>query len=265
METLQNTAWTCTDLGQYRKAVVILRKAIGIAARGCVPIANRLALWNQIGINYKYLGDYAVALRWYRLALRYSANLPLLERNSVRANLYHNLGGLEHAQQRYARGEGYARKSVRYRKRVDRSGSLALAADQVALAAILDGRHKFRESRKLYAASLKTYKKVYGRSHPEIALVLNNLGAVCHAIKRHRQAEALYKAALTMKRHELGRNHPELAVTLNNLGKLYQATGKSRDARRHLKEAIRILVQALGKSHPATKLVKANLTKLMPV
>ena len=118
---LQSNAWTCTDLGQYRKATEILQRALGIAARGSVPIARRLALWNQTGINYKYLGDYAAALRWYRLALQYSSKLPLLERNSVRADLYHNLGGLEHAQQQYARGEGYSRKSVRYRKKVGRS------------------------------------------------------------------------------------------------------------------------------------------------
>lgn len=226
-----------------------------------MPIANRLALWNQLGINYKNVGDYPAALRWYRLALRYSAKLPPLERYSVRASLYHNLGGLEHAQLRYACGERYARRAVRYRSKVERPGSLVLAADQVALAAILDGMHKFRESRRLYVASLRTYRTVYGRSHREIALVLNNLAAACHAVKQHKRAESFYKAAVKMKRHELGSKHPDLAVTLNNLGKLCQATGKKQDGRRYLKEAVRILLRALGKSHPTTKAVKANLNK----
>ena len=60
------------------------------------------------------------------------------------------------------------------RAKVAGASSIALAADRAALAAILDGLCSFEESQKLYRQALKTYRRVYGKSHREIALILNN-------------------------------------------------------------------------------------------
>jgi tetratricopeptide (TPR) repeat protein len=120
----------------------------------------------------KYLGKFKTALKFYRLALRHSSNfLTGRERDDFLANLYHNLGGLEHSRRRFRRGELYARKSVLLRRRATEPSALALAADRVALAAILDGLCKFSESQNLYRQALRVYRRVYGPSRQEIALI----------------------------------------------------------------------------------------------
>jgi tetratricopeptide (TPR) repeat protein len=250
--------------GLYREAEGCLRKALRLfAGRDATPTLDDLLLWNELGMACKYSGKFGSAMRCYRLALRHAPRLLAgRERNFFLANLYHNLGGLEHSRRRFPRGERYARKSLELRRKVAGANSLAVAADKAALAAILDGQSKFAESEKLYRQALRTYCREYGTSHPEIAVILNNLGALYQATARCSRAKSSYRAALEMKRSELGVSHPDVAVTLNNLALCYQSRGDTKAARRCFRRAVRILVATLGNSHPNTRTVRSNFLRL---
>lgn len=177
-------------------------------------MADRPAVWNQLGMVCKYSGKFDAAERYYRLALRHArrcAKGP--EREFFIATLYHNLGGVEHSRRRFSRGEKYARKGLRLRLDWAAPNSLAVASDRAALAAILDGLHRPDESEELYHRALRTYRREYGPRHPEIAVILNNLGALYAATARPKRAESHYLAALRMKRGLLGTSHPDVAVT----------------------------------------------------
>jgi tetratricopeptide (TPR) repeat protein len=218
-------------------------------------------LWNELGLVYKCLGECKIALKFYRLALRHSHHcLTGRERDDFLANLYHNLGGLEHSRRCFRRGELYARKSLLLRLRAQ-PHALPLAADKVALAAILDGLRKFSESQKLYRQALRVYRRVYGPSHREIALILNNLAAVYQQTGRPNRAAKYYRTALEMKRRELGATHPDLAITINNLGILHASEGRKRDAELSFNQALKLFETSLGKSHPNTRAVRNNLKK----
>jgi tetratricopeptide (TPR) repeat protein len=250
--------------GQYREAEGCLGRALRlIAGRDDSPTLDHLVLWNELGMVCKYLGKFRYASRWYRLALSHAPRLLAKhEGDFFLANLYHNLGGLEHSRRQFRRGEGYARKSLQLRSRLAGANSLAVAADKAALAAILDGQRKFVESEKLYRQALRTYRREYGASHPEIAVILNNLGALYQATARCSRAKSNYRAALEMKRIELGASHPDVAVTLNNFALYYQSRGDARTARRCFRRALRILDATLGNSHPSTRNVRSNFLRL---
>jgi tetratricopeptide (TPR) repeat protein len=258
---LQVRAREFRERGRYRAAENCLHRGLAkLGPRsGATPL--HLAVWNDLGVVYKYLGEFKTALKFYHLALRHSNCLTGRERDDFLASLYHNLGGTEHARRQFKRGEQYARKSLQFRARVAGTNSIAIAADRAALAAILDGRSRFEESQKLYRQALKTYRRVYGKSHREIALILNNLAAVYLATGRPTLAEAHCKAALTMKRQELGETHPDFSITMNNLAMLYGSLGRREDAQDCFKKAIKLLDDSLGKSHPTTLAVKRNFRK----
>jgi tetratricopeptide (TPR) repeat protein len=227
------------------------------------PTSDHLALWNELGIVYKYLGKFKSAQKFYGIALQHSSScLTGRDRYDFLANLYHNLGGLEHSRGQFGRGERYARESLQFRARADGASSIAVAADKVALAAILDGLCKFNESQKLYRKALKTYRRVYGKSHREIALILNNLASVYQEAGQPSRAETHYRAALAMKRQKLGKAHPDVAITMNNLGMLYASLGREPEARLWFEKALKLLGNSLGKSHPNTRAVKRNLQKM---
>ena len=250
--------------GRYADSAALLRRALRlITSQGTSQTSEHLALWNELGMVYKYLGKFQTAQEFYRLALHHSAEcLKGRERNEFLANLYHNLGGLEHSRRQFSSGEQYARKSLRFRAKIAAANSIAVASDKVALAAILDGLGKFDESQKLYRQALRTYRRVYGQSHREIALILNNLAAIFQTLGQPSRAETLYRASLAMKRRELGKSHPDLAVTLNNLAMLYASMGKSKSARLFFDRSLKLLAHSLGNSHPSTRAVERNLRNI---
>jgi tetratricopeptide (TPR) repeat protein len=141
--------------------------------------------------------------------------------------------------------------------------SLAVASDRAALAAILDGRCKYQESENHHRAALTIYRRHYGASHPEIAVVLNNLGALYQAIGQTKRAELYHRKALPMKHRVLNANHPDLALTMNNLALLQSSQGRCDLARPLLKSALQILNVSVGSSHPHTKKVRRNYENLL--
>jgi tetratricopeptide (TPR) repeat protein len=250
--------------GKYRQAERDLLHALRLFGphRGR-PAPEQLSAWNELGIVYKYLGKFEKARKCYRAAIRHCDScLTGSARYELLANLYHNLGGLEHAQRRFRRAEPHARKSVEYRLRVRPKNPLSIAADRVALAAILDGLGKFAESQALYLSALRTYRRAYGESHREIALVLNNLAAVYQKTGRTGPAEKMYRTALAMKIETLGKAHPDVAVTMNNLAMLLAAQRRSLEAERYFEKAHKLLAKALGQKHPNVRAVGANLERL---
>jgi tetratricopeptide (TPR) repeat protein len=260
IEALRERAAVCVERGQFLRAETLLLRALEILGpRRGRPSAEHLASWNELGIVCKYLGKFAKARNLYRSALFYcDSTLTGNARWNLLANLYHNLGGLEHSLRRFRQSEPHARKSVRYRLLVQPPNSVAIAADRVALAAILDGLGKFNESQKLYRVALGTYRRAFGKSHREIALVLNNLAAVEQKTGSVGRAEEMYRAALAMKIKELGSAHPDVAVTLNNLGMLLASEGRTAEAKSCFEKALRLLRKALGERHPSTRAVRAN-------
>jgi len=246
--------------GKFREALRFLRLA---SPRPRTITADQLCLWNEFGMVCKYAGRLSAAERYYRLALRHSARHyegPALD--FFRANLYHNLGGLEHSRHRFRRGEAYTRKALHLRCRAAGPDSLGAASDMAALGALLDGQQRFAESETLYRKALRVYRREYGKSHAEIAVVLNNLAAVFQATAREQVSRRYYQAALRMKRKELGRSHPDVALSLNNLAMLEKRTGKWQAARFNLACALTILRRSLGKNHPHTRAVRKNLADL---
>jgi uncharacterized repeat protein (TIGR01451 family) len=110
-----------------------------------------------------------------------------------------------------------------------------------------------------YFEALRIYCREYGASHPEIAVVLNNLGALYHATGRPKLAESiLSRVALRMKRRELGASHPDIGVTMNNLAMLLRGQGRCELAESWFKRALQILKSSLGSSHPVTRELRNN-------
>ena len=255
---LADAARRCSANGDYGSAASSFRKALRVLGNDSSD-PDCMALWNELGMVLKYGGKYDQAEQCYRLALRHSSTrFRGAEQQSFRADLYHNLGGVEHSRERFTRAERYARKGLELSLNCNASDTLAVASDRAALGAILHGLCKYAESERNYLRALRIYHHEYGARHQEIAVLLNNLAAVCHATGRPRRAEYYYLAALRMKEKILGRSHPDLAVTMNNLALFFDSRGRIRAAHAWMEKALRILESTLGGSHPSTICVQQN-------
>lgn len=248
------------ESGEFRKAEAILKRGLrALGERKAPATPDHLQLWNQLGMVYKYLGSHSRAVSYYRLALRHVSHcLDGRSRDFFLANLYHNLGGLEHSRRQFRRGEKFTRTALQLRARSAGATSLGAASDMCALAALLDGQGKFQESKMLYRKALQIYRREYGSNHAEIAVALNNLAAAYQAQGRYCLAERYYRSSLAMKRRMLGESHPDIGITLNNLGILCRDRGEKRKAAACFKGALRILQGSLGTAHPNTLAVGNN-------
>jgi tetratricopeptide (TPR) repeat protein len=254
--------------GEYAGAEPLLKRAlleVG-GARGKQDPLTAVVL-NELGVLFKYMGRFAEAGKAYRRALRIVQGLAEdhpenHELCGFLASLYHNLGGLAHARGRFAKGEPWGRRSVELRAELLGEGHPEVAADQAALAALLDGQRKFSEAEALYRQALAVFERHYGPVHYEVAVTLNNLAALCQAMHRFGEAEPLYRRALAIKACLLGRKHPDVAMTLNNLAVLAAEQGRRGEARRLCQRALAIFRQTLPAGHPKLLAAESNFARL---
>jgi len=233
----------------FRLALAFTRRRFG---RDDGDVAGIL---NNLGVLRKYQGRFAEAERFYRRAL------PTIERSGdvdALATLYHNLGGLEHARERYERGEPYARRSVELRESLFGADHVAVAADVAALAALVEGRGDLARAERLYERAQGIFRRVLGPSSVEMALVLSSLAAVKQKQGRIQEAEVLYRRALLLQERLFGKTHHEVAMTVNNLGFLMREKGDLAEALALYARALRDFERTLGAGHPHTQMAKAN-------
>lgn len=269
MKTLIETADACLTRGEYRRAESLYREALHLAEEMCGKHDPQMALiLNALGVLYKYMGRFAEAGRAYRRALRIieGASNGLEDKRAIQcalATLYHNLGGLEHARGRFAKGEPHARRSVVLRIAALGEDDPAVAADRAALAALLDGQGKYDEAEALYERALEVFERVYGPGHYEIAVTLNNLAAMHQARDNPAVAEQLYRRAVAIKEKLLGRRHPDVAMTVHNLAVLIAEQGRCAEAERLYQRALAIFRKSLDPGHPKLAVVERNLNRFL--
>jgi tetratricopeptide (TPR) repeat protein len=162
--------------GLYADAETVLKRAIALAEEHPDGETLPIAL-NNLGIVYKYSGNFDEAVRLYTRALRLTQEAHG-EQNAMAATLYHNLGGLEHARGRYADGEAPARRAWEIRREMLGEEHPDALADACAYGGVLDGLERYAESRPIYENALAIYERVFGPEHFEVAATLHNLAGV---------------------------------------------------------------------------------------
>ena len=114
----------------------------------------------------------------------------------------------------------------------------------------------------MYERALAIRETTLGRDHPEVALILNNLGLMLKSQGAFTEARPLLERALAIRERALGKAHPYVATSLNNLATLLRALGKHAEARPLYERALEILEKTLGSDHPDVASGVNNLAML---
>jgi tetratricopeptide (TPR) repeat protein len=212
---------------------------------------------NELGILGKADGRFRDAGRHYREALAILRGSRKRGRVEL-ADLYHNLGGLEHARGRHARGEPLARRAVHLRARRHGPDATVVWMDRTAHAALLDGLGRYAESEPVYRSALTIFRRRLGSGHYEVAVTLNNLGCLSAERGDARGAVRLLQKSLALKERLFGSSHVEVAFTAHNLASTLAELGRASEARPLFQRATRILRRRLGTDHPTTRACAAT-------
>ncbi len=126
----------------------------------------------------------------------------------------------------------------------------------------LNREGKYKEALVPAEKKLDIDRRVWGETHRNFALSLNNLAELYRAQQAYAQAEPLLKRALAIREQVLGPTHPDTATSLNNLAILYEAQGAYAQALPLYERALMIVEQGLGSTHPDTAMSLSNLAAL---
>jgi Flp pilus assembly protein TadD len=260
--TLQSRAQRLAASGRYREAELAFRRSLRMAERSRLARPVDLArLLNDYGVVCKYTGRLGLARRLYCRALKL-ARTQGPGAQTLLAVLYHNLGAVEHACVRNAAAVGYARRGIRIRKIIRPRDTIALAADEAALGAILADLDRTSEARTVFLRALRRFRRGLGPKHYEVGAVLANLGTLQSKAGRLGAAERSLRSAVSILEKAIGNNHPRIASAVNNLGVICARREGFDEADALYRRALKLLKSDSRSGRPGAALVKENLKKL---
>ena len=166
--TLSLAGLTRRARGDYADAEIDLRRALDISLAEFGETSLEAAeARNNLAVVYKYSGRFGEGLALY------SASLPHIvaahgAQSLETATLYHNIGGLLHAQGDFAGAEAPARKAWELSRALVGDDDPRAMADAAAYAAVLDGLERYEESTEIYRRALAVFERVFGPEHEEV-------------------------------------------------------------------------------------------------
>lgn len=242
--------------GRYTTARTVYQRALRASrgAFGAGAVEHAVAL-NGFGILCKFGGWFAEGVRAYRRALAIAEAHDAVD---LAVSVLHNLGGIEHARDRFAAAEPYARRGLALR--VARYGDDDPGAldDRSALAAIVLDLGRRDEAESMLRDLLARFEALRGPDDYEVAVVCHNLAGALDAARAD-ESVALYRRALAIKRAVLGAGHPDLVVTMHNLATLRAAQGDVRESAALHRRALALSLRTMGPRHPTTRACREAL------
>lgn len=165
LRTLELLGTIRRTLGDYARAEADLQGALAAAAAEFGDASSEAAeAKNNLGVLYKHWGRFDEGLQLYEQAL-----CSVGEESPESAILYHNIGGILHAEGNFAAAEEPARKAWDISRRLLGEDDPRTILDAAAYAAVLDGLERYNESEPIYRRALAFFEKTYGPEHLEVA------------------------------------------------------------------------------------------------
>jgi tetratricopeptide (TPR) repeat protein len=80
-----------------------------------------------------------------------------------------------------------------------------------------------------YHKTLKIYKKVLPKEHPDTATTYNNIAFVYYKQRDYHKALEWYLLSFKIRKNKLGMKHPDTINTFNDMSETYKSSGNKTD------------------------------------
>ncbi|MGX7826463.1 tetratricopeptide repeat protein [Actinokineospora sp. 24-640] len=244
--------------GDFPSAFAALREAAVVGASIGVDAASRSLLWIEIGLAFKYSGQPGRAVAWYRRA-ESAVGSALGQAHPMMADIQHNIGGALHAAGRFDDAEAPAQRAVDLRRRFHGDDRDGVAADEVALAAVLVSLGRAAEAEPLLVGALSHLTGSGQGPREETASALHNLAAIEAGRGRLRQAGELQALCLAIRVAVHGEGSPYTLTALANTARIHLLAGFRAAARQAFKQAAAVVQARACADHPVRQRVAEGL------
>jgi tetratricopeptide (TPR) repeat protein len=261
-------------LGDYERAVVLLRQALAIRRARLgdehVDVATSLA---NLARSLHENNEQEEAGALYRDALARRQRLlghgAIETAESVEALAIYLL----RVKSEPARAETLLREALEREREADSNagaeapndsaGSLARAVLQRGLAAVHSGRREYRAAADLLQQTVTAQRVHLGPTHPDTIQTLSLLGRALSGAGDLASAERRVQEVLELQRQINGPKHPSVILTLANLGSLARRRNDLTTAEPLYREAVKLGEEVLGAEHSTVARISVGLAAVL--
>ncbi|MEZ6145428.1 MAG: CHAT domain-containing tetratricopeptide repeat protein [Planctomycetaceae bacterium] len=136
---------------------------------------------------------------------------------------------------------------------VKRAGQLFAEAERFR------AQHDLKSSIATLRQCRMVLEQVYGTEHPEVAIVIENIGNRLHELGNSEEAERLHQEALAMRVAILGQQHEDTFKSMMNLAVILPAIGRWQEGLEFEQRTLKSMRQVLGEKDSLTLRVMDNL------
>jgi len=211
-----------------------------------------------LAAEFKAIGDFKKALKFYELSLELSKKLNG-ETHKTTAQAFSNLGNIYSVLGDYDQALTYYTLSLDIQISLFGPTNENSAPGYSNVGAIWSKKGDLVKALEYYNKALEIKLQCKGKFHLETALCYSNVGAMHSKKDSFELAGVYYNRSLDIRLKILGENHLDTAVSLTNMGSLYSKLGDLDKAVEYYQTSLKTRLLNLDENHPDIAL---NLTNL---
>jgi hypothetical protein len=104
---------------------------------------------------------------------------------------------------------------------------------------------------------------VLGSDHPDVAVILKNLGILKASQRHYAEADLLLKQSLLLTNRNFGHEHPIAALTMRAIAVFQAIQGHYGEAEQFIRRSLEISEKTLGPKHPEVAASRKVFTQVL--
>lgn len=249
-------------LGQYKKAVSLLNKAIEVRQAHFGDASLEVAHNHyHLGLAKHDAGNYHESAQHFDRAVAIYRKHPDHLSDEV-ANSLHYIANIKNVAGRASEAEALHREALAIRRTLhgDDHPDVALSYQGVGQSLMFQG--EMRGALQYLRRALGILHKATAGDDPQIAELLANLGRVYRDMEHFEAAESHLLEALEMRQRIFGDSHPQTGMSMKELADLYQDEGRFAAAESLYRKTLSVIRNEFEDEHPLKRPVLQSLARL---
>lgn len=239
--------------GQLKNAIEYYRQYADLIIQHHGPKHMQLGdAYNYLGIVYRHLGEYDIALDYYSKCLEISEAYTPEERTAISprfrsiAPVYNNIGSVYHHLGDHDNALAYTLKALKLYEQEKSTSRVSLGAIYGSLGTTYAHLKRHHEALDYKQKALEIYRNEYEPAHSRVASELKNVADSYFDLEDYATAESYYKQALEMNLAVHGKFHINTSESYAKLALIEDLKGNTGQALQNIQESIQGLVKEFG-------------------
>ncbi|WP_423798033.1 tetratricopeptide repeat protein [Neobacillus sp. SAB-20_R2A] len=241
IEALNQKAAIYYEAGDYKEAIKLLKEIYPVT-NGSEWQELDIAVKNNLGINYRHLGDYPKAIKYYNQVLEFNG----LDQTS-KMTIMNNLAVAYKNSEKYTDAERMYKDLLKICDTKDNTEYQEMKVDVLHnLGRLYESIREYDKAASVTEEAFMKNKEKYGLENYKTVKVMNSLGSIYKELK-HPEAEKLLYDSMSLFEKLLPPLHKDIALAYQSYASyLYSKNPNDLRAEQYIRKALKIFIYGVG-------------------